>query len=114
MASGKPLKPQRRPGPVAWTLILASALALGGWILQRHGWGRPVSLVLVEGSAEGGDGLDAESRRALSDLVHYDLETLGSVAVTRITTLPPATAWRQLPRNTLVLQLHPRDRKSVV
>lgn len=108
MATGKPPKPQRRPRPVAWALILASALALGGWILQRHGWGRPVSLVLVEGPAEGGDGLDAESRRALSDLVHYDLETLGSVAVTRIAALPPATAWVQLPRNTLVLQLRPR------
>ena len=108
MATGKPLKPQRRPRPVAWMLMLAASLALGGWILRQHGWGRPVSLVLVEGPAEAGDGLDAGSRRALSDLVHYDLEALGSVAITRVAEPPPATAWGQLPRTTLILEVHPR------
>ncbi|GLH69776.1 hypothetical protein GETHPA_13090 [Geothrix rubra] len=110
MAAGKPLTPQRRPGPLAWALILASALALGGWILHRHGWGQPLNVVLVQGPAGAGDGLDPESRRALTDLVHYDLEALGAVAVTRVADPPPAAAWGRLPRRTLVLELRPRRR----
>lgn len=108
MAAGKPLKPQRRLESGAWALILASVLVLGAWILHRHGWGQPVSLVLVQGPAQAGDGLGPESRRALADLVHYDLEALGTVAVTRAAGFPPAQAWARLSRRTLVLEIRPR------
>ncbi|HEX9009682.1 MAG TPA: hypothetical protein VF804_04885 [Holophagaceae bacterium] len=108
MAPGKRPKPRRRPGYLAGALMLVSALVLGGWILHRHGWGQPLSLVLVQGPAGVADGLDPESRRALADLVHYDLEALGAVAITRVVEPPPASTWAGLPRHTLVLELRPR------
>lgn len=110
MATGQPPTPPRRPGPLSWALLVLAALVLGGWILHRHGWGQPLTLVLVQGPAEAGDGLDPERRRALADLVHYDLEALGAVAVTRAADSLPASAWGRLPRHALVLELNPRRR----
>ena len=110
MPTGTFPKSAQRLGPVAWMLILAAVLGLGAWMLHRHAWGRPGSMILVEGPGRADDGLDPVARRALVDLAHYDLEAMGSVAVTRVASLPPAEAWAQLPRNTLILELQPRRR----
>ena len=108
MAAAEPPKPRRRPWPGVWALVLGTALAFGGWVLYRHGWGLPVSVALVEGPPAEGDGLDPGGRRALADLVHYTLEAQGPVAVTRLPEAPSAETWARLSRNTLVLELRPR------
>ncbi len=108
MPTGTFPKSTRRLEPAAWVLILAAALGVGAWLLHRHAWGQPVSMILVEGPGRAGDGLDPVARRSLVELVHYDLEAIGPVAVTRVAGPLPAEAWAQLPRNALILELQLR------
>lgn len=108
MAAAGSTPPRRPPRALTWALAMVAVLGLGGWILGRHGWGMPVSVLLVEGPPVDGDGLDAEGRRAISDVVSYVLEAGGPVTVTRLAGLPPPDTWARLPRNTLVLELRPR------
>lgn len=65
-------------------------------------------MLLVEGAPVDGDGLDAEGRRAISDIVSYVLEAAGPVAVTRQAGTPPPDTWARLPRHALVVELRPR------
>lgn len=110
MTPGTLPKPRRHPGPLAWMFILGMVLGLGGWILQRHAWGQGATLVLVEAPVVPDENLEPEMHRALVDLIQYELETLGSVAITRVSQLPSVEVWRQLPGNALVLVIRPRRR----
>lgn len=80
----RPAPARWRSAAGVWALLGLLALGLGGaWLVVRRAWASPIHVLLVEVPDTSGDGLTPDSRRAFQDLVEYDLEALGSVAVTR-------------------------------
>ena len=107
--------PRRRPGAMAWvSVLLLAAGILAAWLIHPRGLGQPVQVLFVwpEGGAE--DGLDPDLRRALRDLVGYDLETLASVSLTHLSYSPLPEHFARLPNSAVVLEWHPRREGSLL
>lgn len=104
-----PLRSDRFPLAVLW---LMAALVVSGagvaWLIHRRAWARPVQVLLVEGSSPAGSGMTPEVRRAFHDLIEYDLEALGPVSVTRLSSSLRPEQLTPLPGSALVLDLQPR------
>lgn len=99
--------------PLVWAVAgcLLVFLVVGGggaWWWHHQRWGHSAYVLLVEGPGEAEDGLTPDLRRALQDLVEYDLKTLGPISITRLTFTPRPEHLARLPAATLVLELQPR------
>jgi tetratricopeptide (TPR) repeat protein len=95
--------------------VLLALLASGigtAWLMQRRGLGQPAQVILVESDGVVTDGLDTDLRRAFRDLVEYDLETLASASLTRVSHPPGPELLARLPGATLVLELSPAKKGS--
>lgn len=112
-----PLRSGRFPLAVLWLMTVLVASGAGvAWLIHRRGWTQPVQVLLVEGSSPAASGMTPEVQRAFHDLVEYDLETLGPVSVTRLSSALQVQQLSRLPGSALVLDLQPRrqgDRLAV-
>ncbi len=108
VAHPDPSPARRFPAALAWVLAALLVSGVGtAWLMERRGLGRPAQLILVESEGSATDGLDPDLRRAFRDLVEFDLATLASAAITRLSHPLGPEHLSRLPEATLVLELYP-------
>lgn len=109
--AGHPDPPQAHRRLVMGAAV-SVALLVGGlglaWFLGHKGHGTPVQVVFIRTEGGSGEGMDADLRRTLLDVVGYDLEVLAHASITQVAQLPSPEQLSSLPAVAVVLEVEPR------